>query len=91
MFVTMGKRRRQHKRKTRQYGGFLPGLLGNLIGRSIARRKGRRVPKFNVGQYMKRSFGDRIKVAKVAAQRKIPTPGNTGIPTKRFLQSAFGF
>ena len=82
--------RRSGRRPLTQSGGFLPGLLGRLIGNAIARKKGRRPRKFNAGNYIKNALADRFKIGKVVAGKRIPTPGNTGVPIARFFKSAKG-
>ena len=71
----------------KQVGGFLPGLVGHLIGNQIRKKKGKRPIKFNAGQYVKQAFGDRIKVAKAVGGKGVPTPSRTGMDTKSFMKS----
>ena len=61
-----------------------------MMGRAFARRKGTRVPKFNVDRYMKNSIGDRIKITQVVAKGQVNTLGNCRVPAGRLFKSAFG-
>ena len=86
------KKRRQvggksSSRRQNQIGGFLPGLLGHLIGNAIRKRQRKKPVKFSAKRYMTNAIGRRVQVAKQAAQRKLPTPGSTGMNVKTFLNS----
>ena len=86
-----GRKKRGVKRKTRartqQIGGFLPGLLGHVIGNHIRKKQGKKPIKFDTKEYMKNAIGSRIKVAKTVAGKKAPTPGNTGMSGTHFMKS----
>lgn len=84
---TTSPRERVTKKKRKQIGGFLPGLLGPLIANAIRKKQGKKPVNFNARKYMKGAIGRRIQVAKLAKGKKIPTPGNTGMSTKKFLMS----
>ena len=88
---TKGRKRRGAKRTTRartqQIGGFLPGLLGHLIGNHIRKKQGKKPVKFDTKEYMQNAIGGRIKVAKTVAGKKAPTPGNTGMSGTHFMKS----
>ena len=69
------------KKKTIQKGGFLPGLIIGALKAKLKKKK------FDAGKYMKGAIGRRVDVAKVAAGRQVPTPGNTGMTVKKFFTS----
>lgn len=82
-FVPVKKKKAKGKAKKVQHGGMLAGLIARAI---IAKRRKKNVGKA-MGDYMKKAIGTRISVAKTVAQKKVPTPSNTGMSAKRFVMS----
>lgn len=66
-----------------QVGGMLPGLILRAI---LAKRRKKNVAKA-MGDYIKKGTSARISIAKSVAQKKVPTPGSTGMSGKRFIMS----
>jgi hypothetical protein len=77
------KRESRQNKKHEQVGGFLPGLIIGLVKAKLQKKK------FNAGKYLKGAIGRRVSVAKVAAGKKVPTPGNTGMSVGDFFKSGF--
>ena len=71
------------RRRRRQWGGFLPGLIAQAI---IAKKRGKNANKA-MKNYVNRSIGRRIAVGKKYLSKEVPTPGNTGMSTKDFFMS----
>lgn len=82
-YVPIKWKKARGKQGTVQTGGMLPGLIISAI---LAKKRKKNVGKA-MGNYMKRGIGARIAVAKSAAQKKVPTPGNTGMSAKQFVMS----
>jgi hypothetical protein len=80
-FVVFCKKRK--KKNIKQTGGMFPGLILRAI---LAKKRKQNVGKA-VGDYLKRGTSARIAVAKSVAQKKVPTPGNTGMSAKNFFMS----
>lgn len=73
-----------HKQGHRpQTGGMIAGLVLNAI---LAKKRKQSVSKA-MGNYFKKAVGTRIAVAKNVANKKVPTPGNTGLSGGNFLMS----
>lgn len=79
--VHKGKRRKN--RSPCQVGGMLPGLILRAI---LAKKRKQNVGKA-MADYIKKGTSGRIAIAKSMAQKKVPTPGNTGMSGKRFIMS----
>ena len=83
-------RRRRRRRRRQQRGGMVPGLIGAWIGNEIRKAQGKKPVSFDPKAYLKQGITDRIGIGKIAAGKKVPTPGNTGIPLERFLKGMVG-
>ena len=79
--------RKRRRKQEKQLGGFLPGLLGYSVGNAIRKRKGKKPLNFDPKKYIQGAIGNRIKIAKLLAGKKLPTPGNTGMSVPQFIKS----
>ena len=82
-FLHKGNEGRCKKQSPQQVGGMLPGLILRAI---VAKKRKQNVAKA-MGNYIKKGVSARISVAKSVAQKKVPTPGSTGMSAKRFIMS----
>ena len=79
-----GQRKKTYKKRTKQTGGFLGGLIVKAII-AKARKK-----KFNAKNYMKKWWGQRKAVGKKLLNQEVPTPSNTGMSQRSFWAQALG-